>query len=247
MPIKMSLTDFTKGKIISMFENKITQVKIAKKLKIGQSTVSRIIAKYKKTGHTQNIIPPGRPSKTSSSDFIALKKITKKKPKTSLRKLSVELKDKTGICISHTSIKNKLNKENIFAFPAIKKPFLSKKNIAARVEHTRKFIGMSNKEIKKIIFTDESKFNLVNSDGKCFVWREPSTGLLMKNLTPTVKFGGGSVMVWGCFSYHGVGQGWANYGPRAGSGPYGVLIRPADGFVKKIHYKNSSFYMFLNA
>jgi hypothetical protein len=65
---------------------------------------------------------------------------------------------------------------------------------------------MSNKEIKKIIFTDESKFNLVNSDGKCFVWREPSTGLLMKNLTPTVKFGGGSVMVWGCFSYHGVGK-----------------------------------------
>jgi transposase len=75
----MSLTDFTKLKIISMFENKITQVKIAKKLKMNQSTVARIIAKFKKkTEHTQNIIPPGKPSKTSSSDFIALKKLQKK-------------------------------------------------------------------------------------------------------------------------------------------------------------------------
>ncbi len=44
------------------------------------------------------------------------------------------------------------------------------------------------------------------SDGKVSVWRKPGTGLKMENLTPTVKFGGGSIMVWGCFSYKGVGK-----------------------------------------
>ncbi|KAF9760563.1 Transposable element Tcb1 transposase, partial [Nosema granulosis] len=51
-----------------------------------------------------------------------------------------------------------------------------------------------------------SKFNLFYSDGKVSVWRKPGTGLTLKNLSPTVKHGGDSIMVWGCFSYQGVGK-----------------------------------------
>ena len=51
---------------------------------------------------------------------------------------------------------------------------------------------------KKIIFSDESKFNIFGSDGGRTVWRKPNTALDPKNLRPTVKHGGGSVMVWGC-------------------------------------------------
>ncbi|GBN57432.1 hypothetical protein AVEN_34446-1 [Araneus ventricosus] len=32
------------------------------------------------------------------------------------------------------------------------------------------------------------------------VWRKPNNELEMKNLTPSVKHGGGSQMVWGCMS-----------------------------------------------
>jgi ABC-type uncharacterized transport system substrate-binding protein len=68
----------------------------------------------------------------------------------------------------------------------------------------RKFLRLSNNDIKKIIFFYESKFELCNSNKKVFVWRASATGLQMKNLTPTFKFEGGSVMAWGCFSYEGV-------------------------------------------
>ena len=57
-----------------------------------------------------------------------------------------------------------------------------------------------------MIFSDESKFNLQNSDGVPRIWREPGTGLEQANVKGTKKFGGGSVMVWGCFSYFGVGE-----------------------------------------
>jgi hypothetical protein len=45
---------------------------------------------------------------------------------------------------------------------------------------------------------------------------------------------------------HYLDQGWANYGPRAGSGLNEVFIRPADGFFKKLLYKKLNFCIFFN-
>ncbi|GFT39113.1 transposable element Tc1 transposase [Trichonephila clavipes] len=59
---------------------------------------------------------------------------------------------------------------------------------------------------KKVIFSDESKFNIFGSDGRRTVWRKPNTALDPKNLHPTVKHGGVSVMVWGRMASNGVGN-----------------------------------------
>jgi hypothetical protein len=56
------------------------------------------------------------------------------------------------------------------------------------------------------MFSDESKFNLFYADRNLKVWREPGQGLKEEFLLPTVKHGGGSIMVWGCFSYKGAGR-----------------------------------------
>ncbi|KAG0438720.1 Transposable element Tcb2 transposase [Dictyocoela muelleri] len=61
-------------------------------------------------------------------------------------------------------------------------------------------------DLKSIIFSDESKFNLFYSDGKVSVRRETGSGLKIYNITPTVKHGGGSIILWGCFSYYGFGK-----------------------------------------
>lgn len=58
----------------------------------------------------------------------------------------------------------------------------------------------------KVIWSDESKFELKNEKRRKRVWCEPSQRLKSKNLTHTVKHGGGSLMVWGCFSSLGVGR-----------------------------------------
>ncbi|GFW39602.1 transposable element Tcb2 transposase [Trichonephila clavipes] len=59
---------------------------------------------------------------------------------------------------------------------------------------------------KKVIFSDESKFNIFGSDGRRTVWRKPNTALDPKNLHPTVKHGGVSVMFWGRMASNGVGN-----------------------------------------
>ena len=47
---------------------------------------------------------------------------------------------------------------------------------------------------------------MFGADGQRFVWREPNTQLREKNLKPTVKHGGGSIIFWGCMSASGVGK-----------------------------------------
>uniref|UniRef100_A0AAZ3PJI5 Transposable element Tc1 transposase n=1 Tax=Oncorhynchus tshawytscha TaxID=74940 RepID=A0AAZ3PJI5_ONCTS len=45
----------------------------------------------------------------------------------------------------------------------------------------------------KILWSDEAKIELLGLNAKCHVWRKPGT-------TPMVNRGGGSIMLWGCFS-----------------------------------------------
>jgi len=53
---------------------------------------------------------------------------------------------------------------------------------------------------------DESKFDVFDQKRRKYVRRAFSEKMHPDCITPTVKHGGGSVMVWGCFSYTGVGD-----------------------------------------
>lgn len=56
-----------------------------------------------------------------------------------------------------------------------------------------------------VLFIDESKFNMFQSDGQVYVRRRQGEALLDKCVVPTVKFHDGGIMVWGAMSYRGTG------------------------------------------
>ena len=51
----------------------------------------------------------------------------------------------------------------------------------------------------KILWSDETKIEPFGLNAKRHIWRKPGT-------IPTVKHGGGSIMLWGCFSAAGTGR-----------------------------------------
>ena len=55
------------------------------------------------------------------------------------------------------------------------------------------------------MWTDESKYNIFGSDGKQIVRRPPNKVFHPHYTKKTLKFGGGSIMVWGCFLSSGIG------------------------------------------
>ncbi|CAG8839087.1 1878_t:CDS:2, partial [Gigaspora margarita] len=59
--------------------------------------------------------------------------------------------------------------------------------------------------LQNVIFSDESRFCLYKSDDRERVWRRVTKKYHRECINMTVKYSGGSVMFWDCFSWWGVG------------------------------------------
>ena len=58
-----------------------------------------------------------------------------------------------------------------------------------------------------MLWSDETKINRIESDGKVYVWKQWRESISDRTTTPTVKHGGGNnLMVWGCMGWNGVGK-----------------------------------------
>ena len=80
-----------------------------------------------------------------------------------------------------------------------RKPLLCKRHMTACLEFAKRHLKDSPIMRNKILWSDETKIELIGRNAKCHVWRKPCT-------IPTVKHGGGSIMLWGCFSAAGTGR-----------------------------------------
>ncbi|GFX44969.1 transposable element Tcb1 transposase [Trichonephila clavipes] len=80
-----------------------------------------------------------------------------------------------------------------------------KANRQARLALAKMYVNQSTEYWENVIFIDESKCNFFGSDGKRKVWRKSNTAMHVKNVRPTIKYGGGDQIVWGCMASSGVG------------------------------------------
>jgi len=86
-----------------------------------------------------------------------------------------------------------------------KKPKLRPHHIRQRPEFAQKYQHWTVDDWKRVIWSDETKINRLGCDGRNWVWRKPGEALTERHIQPTVKYGGGSLMIWGCMTAKGVG------------------------------------------
>lgn len=200
------INDYKKGAIIAMHEAGKSCREIAEHLDISKTSANRIVNTFKTRGSLERKAGSGRPPLLSTELQSIIKERIDLNPKISMVMHAKWLQENHNIV---ASAKTLCNYAHIFGFIATsptKKPLLSLRHKVRRYFVGNKWLYLSDAEWENIIFSDETKINLYNSDGIVKIWRQKEGKFEQKNVIPTVKFGGGSVMFWGCFSFKGVGK-----------------------------------------
>src|SRR4029434_9171588 len=104
-----------------------------------------------------------------------------------------------------TTITATLHRSGLYGRVARWKPLLSARHIKARIEFAKKHMEDSQTMRNKILWSDETKIELFGVNSKRYVWRKPGTAHHLPNTIPTVKHGGGSIML--CFFFSAAGTG----------------------------------------
>lgn len=74
-------------------------------------------------------------------------------------------------------------------------PFDSEGDKIKRLEFVKKYADKPVDFWKKIVWSDESKFDFFGYKQRSRVWSKPGEKLLDKNVQKTIKHGGGNIMI----------------------------------------------------
>lgn len=119
---------------------------------------------------------------------------------------SREIRDSLKLPVSTVTIRRCLCEANLSGRSPRKVTLLKKKNVLKTIQFVREHVDWPKEKWRNVLWTDESKIVLFGSkDRRQFVRRPPNTEFKPQYTLKTVKHGGSSIMIWGCFSYYGVG------------------------------------------
>jgi transposase len=110
-----------------------------------------------------------------------------------------------GQPVSADVVRRTLRNAGLVSVKKQKKPRLVPRHVKARYDFALEHKDWTVADWGNVTFTDETKINLYGSDGLKWAWKKLGEPLTERIVNPTVKFGGGSIMIWGCMFWEGVG------------------------------------------
>ncbi|KAK3544182.1 hypothetical protein QTP86_006029 [Hemibagrus guttatus] len=199
------LSKDTRNKIVDLHQAGKTESAIGKQLGVKKSTVGAIIRKWKTYKTTDNLPRSGAPRKISPRGVKMITRTVSKNPRTTRRDLVNDLQ-RAGTKVTKATISNTLRRQGLKSCSARRVPQLKPVHVWARLKFAREHLDDPEEDWENVIWSDETKIELFGKNSTCRVWRRKNAELHPKNTIPTVKHGGGIIMLWGCFSAKGPGR-----------------------------------------
>ncbi len=198
--------DLKKKRIVALHKDGVGYKKIAKTLKMSCSTVAKTIQQFNRKGSTQNRPRHGRSKKLSARAQRHIQRLCLGNRRMSAASIAAEVEGVGGQPVSAQTICRTLHQIGLHGCYPRRKPLLKMMHKKACKQFAEDKQTKDMDYWNHVLWSDETKINLFGSDGVKCVWRQPGEEYKDKCVLPTVKHGGGSVMVWGCMSAVGTGE-----------------------------------------
>uniref|UniRef100_A0AAY4B9U9 Transposase n=1 Tax=Denticeps clupeoides TaxID=299321 RepID=A0AAY4B9U9_9TELE len=197
MPRSKEIQEQMRTKVIEIYQSGKGYKAISKALGLQRTTVRDIIHKWQKHGTFPGVA--GRQKLLQECRDNSSER-PQKTPE--LRASLASIK----VIVHDSTIRKRLGKNGLHGRFPKRKTLLSKKSIKACLNFSKKHLNDCQDFWENTLWTNETKVELFGRCVSRYIWRKSNTAFKKKNIIPTVKYGGGSVMVWGCFAASGSGS-----------------------------------------
>jgi transposase len=190
--------------ILSLLDSGHSAHHISSLTGLHHTTISRLQRKHHP--YLQKV-SAGRPPKLSEADTHYAQHLITSRKAENASQITQILQEITNQSLTSQTTRNHLKKAGLKAVVKAKKPLLTKRHRKERMDFALAHLDWTVEDWKTVVWSDETKINRLGSDGRKWVWKKAGEGLSDRLVKETKKFGGGSLMMWGCMLWDGVGYG----------------------------------------
>jgi transposase len=198
------MTESERLAIVRMSAEGMSQRDIAASIGCSKTGVQKIIKKANQQGTIKNMKRTGRKRITTPGEDRYIVMQAKKDPSLSGEQIC-ETVAQTGVTASPKTVKRRIKEAGLSSCVQRGKPMLTPTQAKRRLDFARKYVNKPAEFWRKVIFSDESKFELISNKRKTRVWRHKGEEFMRRMVKGKVKHSK-YVMVWGCFSWYGCGS-----------------------------------------
>lgn len=202
---RKSITMEQKIAIKTLLLEHFSHTEISSSLGVSRKCVYNIAKKVSAGEPLSNKPGQGRSKRTTPVQDRYLVQICKRNRSAGSREIASEWSSTLGKSISASTTRRRLVEHGLKSYTKKRRPYRNKLQTKKRFEWCKNYVNWTERDWNRVVFSDESHFELINRKNRSFVRRTMQEKEQPFCFQSRTQGGGGSVSVWGCFTAHGTG------------------------------------------
>ena len=179
-----------------MLEDGLSMQEAARRLQVSHSVIQRLQERFRATERPAEQPCSGRPRCDSRQDVRFLRISSLHHGSITSTTLRRQLMNTAHVHANASTVGSRLHEARLQSKSAPVSILLTPAHCRARAAWCRRHLPWTRQQMSRILFADESRFNVASNDGRRRVWRRVEERFIRDAVRDADRYGGGSVMVW---------------------------------------------------